>query len=45
LGGACSANGGRIANMLVIGKPGGERPQGRPRYRWLDNIKMDFLDI
>jgi hypothetical protein len=30
---------------LLVGKPEGKRPPGRPRRRWLDNIKMDLLDI
>jgi hypothetical protein len=29
----------------VIGKPEGKRPLGRPRRRWIDNIKMDLLEI
>jgi hypothetical protein len=27
---------------LLVGKPEGKRPLGRPRYRWVDNIKMDL---
>jgi hypothetical protein len=27
------------------GKPEGKRPLGRPRRRWVDNIKVDFRDI
>jgi hypothetical protein len=30
---------------LLVGKPEGKRPLGRPRHRWVDNIKMDLLDI
>jgi hypothetical protein len=30
---------------LLVGKPEGKRPQGRPRRRWIDNIKMDLLEI
>jgi hypothetical protein len=30
---------------LLVGKPEGKRPLGRPRYRWIDNIKMDLLEI
>jgi hypothetical protein len=26
---------------LLVGKPEGKRPLGRPRRRWIDNIKMD----
>jgi hypothetical protein len=28
-----------------VGKPEGKRLQGRPRRRWVDNIKMDLLEI
>jgi hypothetical protein len=28
-----------------LGKPEGKRPLGRPRRRWVDNIKMDLLEI
>jgi hypothetical protein len=30
---------------LLVGKPEGKRPLGRPRRRWIDNIKMSFLGI
>jgi hypothetical protein len=30
---------------LLVGKPEGKRPLGRLRRRWIDNIKMDFLEI
>jgi hypothetical protein len=30
---------------LLVGKPEGKRPLGRPRRRWIDNIKMDLLEI
>jgi hypothetical protein len=30
---------------LLIGKPKGKRPLGRPRCRWVDNIKMDPVEI
>jgi hypothetical protein len=30
---------------LLIGKPERKRPLGRPRRKWIDNIKMDLLDI
>jgi hypothetical protein len=30
---------------LLVGKPEGQRPLGRPRRRWIDNIKMDLLEI
>jgi hypothetical protein len=30
---------------LLLGKPEGKRPLQRPRRRWLDNIKMDFVEV
>jgi hypothetical protein len=30
---------------LGVGKPEGKRPLGRPRRRWVDNIKMDLREI
>jgi hypothetical protein len=30
---------------LLVGKPEGNRPLGRPRRRWIDNIKRDLLEI
>jgi hypothetical protein len=33
------------ANRLLVRKPEGRRPLGRPRCRWVDNIKMDFGEI
>jgi hypothetical protein len=33
--------GGHVARMgIFVGKPEGKRPLGRPRHRWVDNIKM-----
>jgi hypothetical protein len=32
----------RNAYRLLVGKPEGKRPPGRPKHRWLDNIKMDL---
>ena len=29
---------------VLVGKPEGKRPLGRPRRRWEDNIKMDLQD-
>ena len=34
---------GRGVYRVLVGKPEGMRPLGRPRRRWEDNIKMDFL--
>jgi hypothetical protein len=45
VGGAYSANGEkRIAYKLLVGKPEGKRPLGRPRRREIDNIKMDLVE-
>jgi hypothetical protein len=30
---------------LLVGKAEGNRPLGRPRCRWIDNIKMDLSEI
>jgi hypothetical protein len=30
---------------ILVGKPEGKSPQGRPRRRWVDNIKMDFREV
>jgi hypothetical protein len=35
----------RNVYRLSVGKPEGRRPLGRPRRRWIDNIKMDLLEI
>jgi hypothetical protein len=35
----------RNVYRLLVGKPGGKRQLGRPRCRWIDNIKMDLLEI
>jgi hypothetical protein len=35
----------RYAYRLLVGKPEEKRPLGRPRHRWVDNIKMDLLEI
>ena len=43
---------GHVAHMegggvyrVLVGKPGGKRPLGRPRHRWEDNIKMDLQEV
>jgi hypothetical protein len=33
------------AYRLRVGKPEGRRPLGRPRWGWVDNIKMDLVEI
>jgi hypothetical protein len=35
----------RNVYRLLVGKPEGKRPLGRPRRRWIDNIKMNLLEI
>jgi hypothetical protein len=35
----------RGAYNILVGKPEGRRPLGRPRRRWVDNIKMDLWEI
>jgi hypothetical protein len=30
---------------VLVGKPEGKRPPGRPRRRWADNIKMDLQEV
>jgi hypothetical protein len=35
----------RNVYRLLVGKPEGKRPLGRQRRRWMDNIKMDLLEI
>jgi hypothetical protein len=35
----------RNAYRLLMGKPERKRPLGRPRRRWLDNIRMDLGEV
>jgi hypothetical protein len=35
----------RGAYNILVGRPEGRRPLGRPRLRWKDNIKMDLREI
>jgi hypothetical protein len=35
----------RNAYRILVGKPEGKRPLGRPRRRWVDNIKIDLREI
>jgi hypothetical protein len=35
----------RNAYRILVGNPEGKRPLGRPRRRWVDNIKMDLRKI
>ena len=32
-------------HKVLVGKPEGKRPLGRPRRRWDDNIKMDLQEV
>jgi hypothetical protein len=34
----------RNAYRVLLGKPGGKRPLGRPRYMWVDNINIDLRE-
>jgi hypothetical protein len=46
MGRACSTNGKkRTAYRILVGNPEGKRPLGKPRRRWVDNIKMDWIDL
>jgi hypothetical protein len=46
MGGAYSTNGEkRNAYRLLVGKPKGKRPLGRQKRRWLDNIRMDLVEV
>jgi hypothetical protein len=35
----------RNAYRILVGIPEGKRPVGRPRRRWVDNVKMDLTEI
>jgi hypothetical protein len=35
----------RNGYRLLVGKPEGRRPLGRPGRRWLDNIRMDLVEV
>jgi hypothetical protein len=46
MGGSCSTYGEkRNAYRLKVRKPEGKRPLGRPRRRWVDNIRMDLGEV
>ena len=32
-------------SWVLVGKPEGKRPLGRPRRRWVDNIRMDLQEV
>ena len=35
----------RVVYRVFVGKPEGWRPLGRPRRRWVDNIRMDLQEV
>ena len=36
---------GRVVYRVLVGKPEGRRPLGRPRRRWEDNIRIDLREV
>jgi hypothetical protein len=45
MGEACSSNGEKkTAYRILVGKPEGKRPLGRPRRRWVENIEMGLRE-
>jgi hypothetical protein len=46
VGGTCGTHGrGEKVYKVLVGKPEGKRPLGRPRRRWEDGIRMDLGEI
>ena len=46
IGGECSTYGEtRGVYRILVGKPEGKRPLGRPRHRWVDNIKTYIQEV
>ena len=45
MGGACSAYGGGEVYRVLVGKPEGRRPLGRPRRRWEDNVRVNLRGV
>jgi len=46
IGWACGAYGcGEGVYRVLVGKQEGMRPLGRPRLRWVDNIRMDLQEL
>jgi hypothetical protein len=41
---SCAHGGGEGVYNILIGRPEGRRPLGRPRRRWEDNILMDLRE-
>jgi hypothetical protein len=44
MGMTCSTNEKRNAYGILVGKPEGKRPLGRPSRRWVNNVKMDLRE-
>jgi len=36
---------GRVVHKVLVGKPEGKTPLGRPRRRWEDNFKIDLQEV
>ena len=34
-----------MCTWVLVGKPEGKRPLGRPRHRWEDNIEVDLQEV
>jgi hypothetical protein len=46
MGGPCSTKGEkRNVYRLLVGKPEGKRPLGRPKRRWVDNTRLDLGEV
>ena len=46
MGWACGVHGREEGvYRVLVGKPEGKRPLGRPRRRWVNNIRMDLLEV
>ena len=46
MSGACSMYGAeKGVHRVLVGKPERQRPHGRPRHRWEDNIKTDLQEV
>jgi hypothetical protein len=46
VGGTCGTHvRGRGVYRILVGRPEGKRPLGRPRRRWEDNIKLNLREI
>jgi hypothetical protein len=42
----CSTNGAKKgAYRILVGRPEGMKPLGKPRRRWVDNIKIDLREV